>query len=102
MTLLYLIGVIINFIGNYKLTFQYKGKLLSLIFRFSITHCLGYSINLLILFIFVDKLGYTHQLVQIFAIFTVASFLFLLFKFFVFTESPKTKVPENSDGYFAD
>lgn len=54
--------------------------------RYVIAHCIGYLINLSILILMVDKFGYPHQWVQAAAIFIVAGFLFLMFKFFVFTE----------------
>jgi hypothetical protein len=53
--------------------------------RYFTAHFFGYFINLTILFIFVDQLGYGHQWVQAFAVFVVAGMLFIVFKFFVFT-----------------
>jgi len=55
--------------------------------RYVIAHCIGYLLNLSILIVFVDKLGYAHQWVQAIAIFVVAAFLFLAFKVFVFPVS---------------
>jgi putative flippase GtrA len=81
---LYPIGAFIGFWGNRKLTFAHKGSLLGAGFRYIIAHGLGYFINLAILIVMVDKLGYPHQWVQAIAIFIVAAFLFLAFKFFVF------------------
>lgn len=84
MSLLYCIGATVGFWGNRKLTFVHKGSLLRAGVRYVIAHFFGYLINLTILFVMVDKLGYAHQWVQAIAIFVVALFLFLLFKFFVF------------------
>jgi putative flippase GtrA len=86
MTLLYGIGAAIGYIGNRNLTFAHKGSLLGSGIRYFITHCVGYFINLAILIIFVDKIGYPHQWIQGIAIFVVASFLFIALKFFVFTD----------------
>lgn len=86
MTLLYGIGATIGYIGNRNLTFAHKGSLLASGVRYFMAHCFGYCINLAILIIFVDKLGYVHQWVQAIAIFVVAGFLFIAFKFFVFTD----------------
>jgi uncharacterized membrane protein (GlpM family) len=47
-------------------------------------HASGYLCNLAILRVFVDRLGYPHQIVQAVAIFVVAAYLFLAFKMFVF------------------
>lgn len=86
MTLLYGVGAAIGFIGNRTLTFAHKGNLLGSGVRYFIAHCFGYCINFAILIIFVDKLGYVHQWVQAIAIFFVAGFLFIAFKFFVFSD----------------
>jgi putative flippase GtrA len=84
---LYPIGAFIGFWGNRKLTFAHKGSLLGTGFRYMLAHGFGYFINLAILIVMVDKLGYPHQWVQAVAIFIVAAFLFLAFKFFVFRKS---------------
>jgi len=87
MTSLYFISAMLSFWGNRKLTFSYKGKVVGSGVRYLIVHTLGYLLNLIILIIFVDKLGYPHQLVQGVAILIVAGFLFISFKFFVFKPS---------------
>ena len=87
MSLLYGVGAVVGFWGNRKLTFAHKGSLLGAGVRYIIAHCIGYLINLAILIMMVDKLGFAHQWVQAIAIFVVAAFLFLAFKFFVFRES---------------
>ena len=85
MTLLYGMGATIGYIGNRNFTFSHKGSLLGSGVRYFIAHFFGYFINLVILVIFVDYFMYPHQWVQVFAIFVVAGFLFIAFKFFVFT-----------------
>lgn len=84
MSFLYLTGVIIGFFGNRTWTFGSKEDIFSTGARYIIAHILGYFLNLLTLIVMVDHLGYPHQGVQALAIFIVAGFLFLLFKFFVF------------------
>ena len=81
---LYPIGAFIGFWGNRKLTFAHKGGLVGTGVRYCIAHGFGYCINLAILIMMVDNLGYPHQWVQAVAIFVVAAFLFLSFKLFVF------------------
>jgi len=51
-------------------------------------HPIGYLANLALLYVFTDRLGYPHQVVQAAAIFVVAGILFLLFRFFVFPAVP--------------
>ena len=84
MSFLYGIGALVGFFGNRIYTFEHKAGLLGTGFRYFITHCIGYFINLIILIVLVDKSGYAHQWAQAIAIFVVAAFLFLAFKFFVF------------------
>ena len=87
MSILYGVGATVGFWGNRKLTFAQKGSLLGTGVRYLVVHCFGYLMNLAILTVMVDKLGYPHQAVQAAAIFVVAAFLFLAFKFFVFGKS---------------
>lgn len=87
MTLLYVVGATIGFIGNRQWAFTHSGASLGAGARYFIAHVFGYLLNFLILLIFVDRLGYSHRWVQAAAIFVVAGFLFVVFKYFVF---PKT------------
>lgn len=85
MTLLYGVGATIGYIGNRNFTFTHKGSLLGSSVRYFSAHFFGYFINLVILIIFIDHFMYPHQWVQAVAIFVVSGFLFIAFKFFVFT-----------------
>lgn len=87
MSFLYAIGATLGFLGNRKFTFAHKGNILGSGLRYLLAHFIGYLINLALLIILVDKLGYAHQWIQAIAIFIVAIFLFLAFKFFVFTQT---------------
>lgn len=84
MTTLYVFGALIGYMGNRKFTFAYEGSIMGSGFRYLIAHFFGYLIDLVLLIIFVDYYMYPHQLVQGVAIFIVAGFLFMAFKFFVF------------------
>lgn len=86
MTLLYILGASIGFIGNRKWTFSHQGNATHAALRYVLTHSFGYILNFLILYTFVDYLGYSHQWVQAAAIIIVAGFLFIIFKYFVFRE----------------
>lgn len=87
MTFLYGVGVAISFWGNRKWTFMHNGSVAGSSLRYVIAYGVGYFINLTILIVMVDKLGYPHQWVQALAVFTVAAFLFITFKFYVFRNS---------------
>ena len=80
MTLLYGVGATIGYLGNRNFAFSHKGSMLSSSIQYFIAHLFGYFINLAILIVYVDQLGYAHQWVQAIAIFGVAGFLFLAFK----------------------
>ncbi|AZE88310.1 hypothetical protein C4J97_1595 [Pseudomonas orientalis] len=85
MTLIYIIGVLTSYTLNYRWTFSQRKNRGALI-RYIQMHLTGYLINLTLLYLFVDKLLYPHQLVQIFAIIVVAFFGFFTCKYFVFRE----------------
>ena len=84
MTILYVVGAAIGYIGNRNFTFEYQGSRLGSGTRYFIAHFIGYIINLIILFLFVDQMRLAHQWVQAAAIVIVAGFLFIASKFFVF------------------
>lgn len=86
MTLVYLIGATIGFVGNRKWTFAHRGNSSNAAVRYVLAHLCGYLMNFLILYQFVDRLGYAHQWVQAAAIVIVAGFLFVVFKYFVFNK----------------
>lgn len=89
MTLLYLLGLIISFVGNRNWTFSHKGGLLKAGSKYLLAHACGYLINLSILLILVDRFGFAYQWVQALAIVIVAVFLFIISKYFVFGDNPE-------------
>lgn len=91
MTLLYMLGATIGFFGNRQWTFAHQGGILSSAFRYCVAHFCGYLMNLVLLVVFVDKLGYPHQWVQAAAIIIVAGFLYITFKLFVFRDDKLRK-----------
>jgi putative flippase GtrA len=84
MSLVYLVGASFGFIGHKRWAFAHEGGTTGAALRYAIAHVFGYFLNFLILFIFVDHLGYAHQWVQAGAIAVVAGFLFIVFKYIVF------------------
>jgi putative flippase GtrA len=89
MTVSYIVGAFIGFIGHREWTFSHKGTRLGSGARYCIAHLLGYLINFIILLTFVDRLSYSHQWVQAAAIIVVAVFLFVTFRYFVFPQSER-------------
>jgi len=86
MTLMYILGASIGFIGNRTWTFAHRGDSSGAAVRYLLAHLFGYLLNFMILYVFVDRLGYLHQWVQAVAIVVVAGFLFIIFKYYVFPE----------------
>ena len=84
MTFLYVVGILQTFLLNRRWTFNHNGKVHSTFIRYVITYAMGYLINLIALYILVDRYGLPHQVIQGVLIFAVAVFLFLLQKFWVF------------------
>ena len=75
MTLLYFCGATTSYLANRKWTFQHKGHWVNSTIRYVIAHIMGYTLNFLLLLIFVDYYHYPHQWVQGIAIFIVAHLL---------------------------
>ncbi|WP_092441178.1 MULTISPECIES: GtrA family protein [unclassified Pseudomonas] len=91
MTLLYSVGALIGFIANRRFTFRHDGHIGIAGSRYLLVQLTGYLLNLLLLTLFVDWMGFTHQLVQAVSIIVVAVFLFVLSRVFVFAPQPTEK-----------
>ena len=84
MTILFAVGVAQTFIFNKRWTFRHDGLHSTVFVRYWISYALGYIVNLLVLYVLVNCLGYAHQIVQGTMIFVLAVMLFMLQKFWVF------------------
>jgi len=90
MTVLYLVGASLGYIGNRQWAFSYGGSLWRSSMKYLVVHFGGYILTYSLLYIFVDEIGFPHQLVQAAAIIVVAIYLFLFLNFFVFrTQNPE-------------
>ena len=85
----YPLGATISYFANKEWSFSYERRFGSSFLRYIISYFFAYVINLGLLYFFVDALGYPHELVQVLAIFSVALFLFLALRYFVFSEDKK-------------
>jgi putative flippase GtrA len=83
-TLLYPIGVLTGYFGHARYAFGYQGNGVHGLARYLMAHLTGYVLNLTLLYVFSDRLGISHQVVQFFAIFVVGAVLFVLCRFWVF------------------
>jgi putative flippase GtrA len=87
MTLVYLAGASFGYLGNRQWTFYYSGRVIPALIKYIIAQFSGYWLNFFLLYILVDQMSYPHQIVQLFAIFVVAGFLFIILKKYVFIKS---------------
>jgi putative flippase GtrA len=87
MSLLYVLGVLTTFVFNRNWSFRDDGGISITLFRYLAVYLSGYVINFLVLFWLVDVRGLPHQWVQGVMIFSLAIYLFLLQKFWVFRDS---------------
>ena len=86
MTLLYGVGILQTFLLNRKWTFGHQGNIHGAFIRYVTVYLLGYLVNFSGLYIFVDVLGFAHQLIQGVMIILVAVLLFVLQRFWVFDD----------------
>lgn len=93
MTLLYSAGALIGFFANRRFTFCNDGRIGVVGMRYMFAQLFGYLLNLSLLVLFVEWLGFAHQPVQAVAIVVVAIFLFFILRFFVFAPQQ----PENGE-----
>lgn len=87
---LYAMGVGVSFALNRRWTFGHRGRVGPAGLRFGAAHLLGYAINLGMLAILHDALGWPHELVQALAVIVVAGFLFVAMRVFVFAGGSPT------------
>ena len=86
MSLLYIVGVLQTFLFNKRWTFVHHGHLSVSLVRYISLYVVAYLINLGVLFVLVDQFGWSHQLVQGVMIIIIAACLFLMQKYWVFSE----------------
>lgn len=87
MTALYFVGASISFFANRRFAFRHDGSAGTAGVRYLLAQLAGYLLNLVLLLLFVDWLGFPHQIVQAIAIVVVAIFLFIVLRSFVFVPS---------------
>jgi len=86
MTLTYCAGVLIGYLLNREITFRFSGPNGGPLLRYIGSYCVGYAVNLVALWFFVDEVGVAHQIVQAGAILTMPALLFALQKYWVFSD----------------
>jgi len=84
MSLLWVVGVLQTFVFNKKWTFSHHGHLSATFLRYISLYAVGYLINLGVLIVLVDQLGYSHQWVQGVMVLVIAVLLFVMQRAWVF------------------
>ena len=84
MTGLYALGVLQTFVFNRSWTFRYRGSAPKSLWKYVLAYLSGYFVNLAILYVFVDRLGFYHAYVQGAVVPALAVYLFMLQKYVVF------------------
>lgn len=87
MTLLYGVGILQTFLLNRRWTFNHQGYVPSALTRYIAIYALGYLVNFAGLYLFVDELGFPHQVIQGLLILIVAVLLFMLQRIWVFNNT---------------
>jgi putative flippase GtrA len=85
-TIFYPLSVLAGYFAHRRHTFRHQAQGLegTVLYRYILVYVAGYFINAVLLDVFSRQMDYPHQLVQILAVFMVASFLFVAMKIFVF------------------
>lgn len=96
MTLLYAMGVLQTFVFNKRWSFEFSGGTGRSLPRYVALYAVGYVLNLSVLHLFVDRLGYSHAMVQAVAIFAIAAFLFVGQKHWVFSPLRADALPREA------
>lgn len=89
MSFLFVVGVGQSFFFNKRWTFGYSGAARKVLPRYAVAYGGSYALNLVLLAILVDRLGWSHQFVQAGAMGLNALLLFLLQRHWVFPQEPK-------------
>jgi len=87
MTLLYAVGLSLTFVFNRNWTFSHQGHVTKAFIAYILIYGLGYVLNLVALYVLVDKFGFRHQGVQGFMIVILAALFFTLQKYLVFRKT---------------
>lgn len=94
MTLLFILGVLANFVANRIWTFGHRGRPAGALARYAVLYLGGYLTNLAGLAWFVDVEGKDPRLVQAVLIVFIAGATFLVQKYWVFRADPGATAAE--------
>ena len=84
MTMMYAVGVAQTFFFNKRWTFAHSGRSSQVFSRYVLLYATGYALNMLVLGLCVDQLGWSHQWVMLALMLMMVIFFFVGQKFWVF------------------
>ena len=93
MSMTFCLGVAATFLANSRWTFKQRGGRRAAYGRYWLVYGLAYLLNLAMLALFVDVLGFRHQIVQGVLVFVIAAALFLTQKFWIFRRTAAESDP---------
>ena len=85
MTLLFITGASVGFIGNRQWTFAQQGNLSKSTLRYVIAYAIAYMLNFFSMWIAVDRMGVPHYWVQAVNLVVISALLFIVQKYWIFT-----------------
>jgi putative flippase GtrA len=84
MTITFSIGVLLSFVAHRSVTFRHRGDRFVALRRFVTCYAILYLANFIALWVFADRMGIPHQLVQGCMALVVALMAFIVQKYWVF------------------
>ena len=88
MTLVFIVGASVGFVGNRKWTFAHEGHSSSAALRFLTAYATAYVLNLFSMWLAVDQMKIPHYLVQAVNLVVISALLFLAQKYWIFASLP--------------
>ncbi|SMQ68501.1 Putative flippase GtrA (transmembrane translocase of bactoprenol-linked glucose) [Agreia sp. VKM Ac-1783] len=83
-TITYATGMVVSYLANRTFTFRHSGNTRRSVLQFIVVNIAGYALNVAILALFVELIGWNALVVQLGAIVIVATGIYLGMRFWVF------------------
>jgi putative flippase GtrA len=91
MTITFSVGVLLGFLTHRRVTFRHRGHGFTALRRFLACYAILYLVNFIALWVFADRMGIPHQLVQGCMALVVALVAFFVQKHWVFPDAAATE-----------
>jgi putative flippase GtrA len=91
MTFIFIVGVLLSFLANRRVTFQHRGDQLGALRRFLACYAILYLIDFIALWVFAGRMGFPHQIVQGCVVLVLPLLAFMMQKYWVFPDADRTR-----------